>query len=126
LECPLWPKADTGVQQKISVAVHSIAIVTDYELYGAFAETWGVIWLIFATYLSVTFAFLVVGYRISYDLNRVGGQSAYLAAFGPLSHMRFGDACTVNDKPTAGIPRYTRDVIHTASNESTGMVPISS
>jgi L-lactate permease len=42
--------------------------MSDYELYSAFAETWSVIWLIFATYLTVTFAFLVVGYLVSRHL----------------------------------------------------------
>ena len=42
--------------------------MTDYELYSAFADTWSVIWLIFATYLTVTFAFLVAGYLVSKKL----------------------------------------------------------
>ena len=42
--------------------------MTDYELYSAFAETWSVIWLIFATYLTVTFAFLVAGHLVSHSL----------------------------------------------------------
>ena len=42
--------------------------MSDYELYSGFAETWSVIWLIFATYLTVTFAFLVAGYLIANKL----------------------------------------------------------
>ncbi len=39
--------------------------MTDYELFSAFAEAWTLVWLIFATYLTVTFAFLVAGYLVS-------------------------------------------------------------
>ncbi len=42
--------------------------MTDYELFSGFAEVWSVIWLIFATYLTVTFAFLVAGYFVSHNL----------------------------------------------------------
>lgn len=42
--------------------------LTDYELISAFADAWSVVWLIFATYLTVTFAFLVAGYLVSHSL----------------------------------------------------------
>ena len=42
--------------------------MTDYELFIAFTEVWSVIWLIFATYLTVTFAFLVAGHLVSHSL----------------------------------------------------------
>jgi hypothetical protein len=42
--------------------------LTDYELFSAFAEAWTLVWLIFATYLTVTFAFLVAGYLVSHSL----------------------------------------------------------
>ena len=42
--------------------------MTDYEMLSVFTEFWNIIWVIFATYLSVTFAFLVVGYLVATKL----------------------------------------------------------
>ena len=42
--------------------------MTDYEMISTFTEFWNLVWVIFAAYVSITFAFLVVGYLISKKL----------------------------------------------------------
>ena len=42
--------------------------MTDYEMISAFTAFWNMVWVIFAAYVSITFAFLVVGYLIASKL----------------------------------------------------------